>query len=71
MLDKFKQVFDSLNILDSTRDSINKFIQDENFSFRGIPKLIEQAPELVNPIMIDESFNSVGPFGTQRILRLK
>ncbi|CAI2368498.1 unnamed protein product [Moneuplotes crassus] len=70
-LDKFKQVFDSLNILDSTRDSINKFIQDENFSFRGIPKLIEKAPELVNPIMIDESFNSVGPFGTLRILRLK
>lgn len=60
-----------MNILDSTRTSIDRFIQDETFSFCGIPKLIDENPQLVNPIMIDESFNTVGPFGSQRISRLK
>lgn len=70
-MEKYEQVFERMNFMEETKKFISKFIQNENFSFCGIPNLIDKNPLLVNSIMIDETFQTIGPFGSERISRLK
>ena len=70
-VDKYKQIIDSLNILEETKGDINKFVEDETFCNCGIPNLIDKNPVLVNSTMIDQMFDLVGPFGSERVSCLK
>lgn len=70
-VDRYKQIIDSLGLVEEAKGTINKFIEDETFLNCGIPSLVEKQPDLVNPIMIDQSFDLVGPFGTERIKTIK